>query len=159
MHQIIWQIWSNWSSWCGRGSQDGCVIARLKGSEKGWDWAVSLDHDDGSLSFHRWTNALLPSGSPFGDPGPHGDLFQFLGPQKVPIFFQGPHFIYFRLKNALKVHYYPCPLHIKGWIFRDTSIQWKWHKPVYQMKPHPVKMFFHNSSPLYFKNLACFDQS
>ena len=24
--------------------------------------------------------ALLPSGSPFGDPGPHGDLFQFLGP-------------------------------------------------------------------------------
>ena len=47
--------------------------------------------------------ALLPSGSPFGDPGPHGDLFQFLGPQKVPIFFQGPHFLYFRLKNALKV--------------------------------------------------------
>ena len=46
---------------------------------------------------------LLPSGSPFGDPGPHGDLFQFLGPQKVPIFFQGPHFLYFRLKNALKV--------------------------------------------------------
>ena len=33
------------------------------------------------------TNSLLPSGSPFGDPGPHGDLFQFLGPQKVPIFF------------------------------------------------------------------------
>ena len=31
--------------------------------------------------------ALLPSGSPFGDPGPHGDLFQFLGPQKVPISF------------------------------------------------------------------------
>ena len=30
--------------------------------------------------------SLLPSGSPFGDPGPHGDLFQFLGPQKVPIF-------------------------------------------------------------------------
>ena len=48
-------------------------------------------------------NSLLPSGSPFGDPGPHGDLFQFLGPQKVPIFFQGPHFLYFRLKNALKV--------------------------------------------------------
>ena len=47
--------------------------------------------------------ALLPSGSPFGDLGPHGDLFQFLGPQKVPIFFQGPHFLYFRLKNALKV--------------------------------------------------------
>ena len=33
--------------------------------------------------------ALLPSGSPFEGPGPHGDLFQFLGPHflsKVPIF-------------------------------------------------------------------------
>ena len=51
----------------------------------------------------KWAYSLLPRGSPFGDPGPHGDLFQFLGPQKVPIFFQGPHFLYFRLKNALKV--------------------------------------------------------
>ena len=51
----------------------------------------------------RGPKTLLPSGSPFGDPGPHGDLFQFLGPQKVPIFFQGPHFLYFRLKNALKI--------------------------------------------------------
>ena len=25
-------------------------------------------------------SSLLPHGSPFGDPGPHGDLFQFLGP-------------------------------------------------------------------------------
>ena len=29
--------------------------------------------------------ALLPNGSPFGDPGPHGDLFQSLGPHWVPI--------------------------------------------------------------------------
>ena len=38
-------------------------------------------------------DALLPSGSQFGSPGPRG----------VPIFFKGPHFVYFRLKNALKV--------------------------------------------------------
>ena len=30
-------------------------------------------------------DALLPSGSPFEGPGPHGDLFQFLGPHWVPI--------------------------------------------------------------------------
>ena len=47
--------------------------------------------------------ALLPSGSPFGDPGPHGDLFEILGPQKVPIFLQGPHYLHFRLKHALLV--------------------------------------------------------
>ena len=46
-------------------------------------------------------SALPPSRSPFEDPGLHGALFQFLRPQKVPIFFQGPHFLYFRLKNAL----------------------------------------------------------
>ena len=40
-------------------------------------------------------DALLPSGSPFGSPGSHGDLFQFWGPQKIAIFFQGPHFLYF----------------------------------------------------------------
>ena len=37
----------------------------------------------------RDSMALLPRGSPFGDPGPHGDLFQILGPHfffKVPIF-------------------------------------------------------------------------
>ena len=33
---------------------------------------------------------LLPNGSPFGSPGPHGDLFQILGPQKVPIFSRSP---------------------------------------------------------------------
>ena len=58
---------------------------------------------------HKWNfwttpqRALLQSGSPFGSPGPHGDLFKFLGPQKVLIFFQGPHFLYFSLKNVLKV--------------------------------------------------------
>ena len=34
--------------------------------------------------------ALLPCGSPFGDPAPHGDLFQILGPQKVSIFLRSP---------------------------------------------------------------------
>ena len=29
--------------------------------------------------------ALWPHGSPFGGPGPHGDLFQFLDPHWVPI--------------------------------------------------------------------------
>ena len=43
--------------------------------------------------------ALWPSGSPFAGPGPHGDLFQFLGPH----FFQGPHFLFLGFKNALKV--------------------------------------------------------
>ena len=35
---------------------------------------------------------LLPSESPFGDLGPHGDNYQILGPQKVPIFFKVPIF-------------------------------------------------------------------
>ena len=33
----------------------------------------------------EWPNALWPHGSPFGGPGPHGDLFQFWGPHWVPI--------------------------------------------------------------------------
>ena len=37
---------------------------------------------------------------------------------------------------------YPCHLHIEGWIYRDTPIQWKWHKSVHHMKAHSVKMFF-----------------
>ena len=44
--------------------------------------------------------ALWPSGSPFGDPGPHGDLFQFLGPH----FMSRSPFFHFRLKNAWKVN-------------------------------------------------------
>ena len=45
----------------------------------------------------RNNKALLPHRSAFGDPGPHGDLFKILGPH---FFFQGPHFLYFRLKNV-----------------------------------------------------------
>ena len=45
--------------------------------------------------------ALWPSGSPFGDPGPHGELFfSVSGSPLGPHFFQGPHFLYFRLKNV-----------------------------------------------------------
>ena len=49
--------------------------------------------------------SLLPRGSPFGSPGPHGRLFHFLCPQgqRVPILLQGPLFHYFRLANVLKV--------------------------------------------------------
>ena len=38
----------------------------------------------------KYVEPLLPNGSPFGDPGPHGDLFQILGPQKVPFFSRSP---------------------------------------------------------------------
>ena len=41
--------------------------------------------------------------SPFGDFGPHGDQNEFFGPHLVPIYFQSPHFLHFRLKNASKV--------------------------------------------------------
>ena len=34
--------------------------------------------------------ALLPKGSPFGDPGSHGDLFQILGPKRFPFFSRSP---------------------------------------------------------------------
>ena len=43
--------------------------------------------------------ALLPRWSPFGDFGPHGDQIKFFGPH----FFQSPHFLHLRLKNASKV--------------------------------------------------------
>ena len=46
---------------------------------------------------------LLPNWSPFGDFGPHGDQNEFFGPHLVPIFFQSPHFLHFRPKNASKV--------------------------------------------------------
>ena len=46
---------------------------------------------------------LLPRWSPFGDFGPHGDQNEFFGPHLVPIYFQSPHFLHFRLKNASKV--------------------------------------------------------
>ena len=36
-------------------------------------------------------SALLPNGSPFGSPGPHGDLFQSLGSHWVSL---GPHFLF-----------------------------------------------------------------
>ena len=52
-------------------------------------------------------NALLPRGSPFGDLGPHGDLFQFWGPKKVPIFlFQAEE----RVKSE-STHYYLLNVH------------------------------------------------
>ena len=48
-------------------------------------------------------SALLPRWSPFGDFSPHGDQNEFFGPHLVPIYFQSPHFLNFRLKNASKV--------------------------------------------------------
>ena len=48
--------------------------------------------------------ALLPRWSSFGDFGPHRDQYEFFGPHLVPICFQSPHFLHFRLKNALKVN-------------------------------------------------------
>ena len=52
----------------------------------------------GKLSVHE-QNPLLPRWSPFGDFGPHGDQNEIYGPH----FFQSPHFLHFRLKNASKV--------------------------------------------------------
>ena len=41
--------------------------------------------DVSGVKLHSEAAALLPSGSPFEGPSPHGDLFQFLGPHWVPI--------------------------------------------------------------------------
>ena len=99
--------------------------------------------------------AMLPRGSP-------SDCFQFLGPQRVRIFIQGPHFFYFRLKNALKVRAFTIILVIcilKGEFSEThlcnengTSLCAKWRHIL-------LRFFSHNSSPLYFKKLACFNQS
>ena len=52
--------------------------------------------------------ALLHNGSPFGDPGPHGDIFGDLGP---PFMLWVP-FFNFRLKNAkISSPYYCRPLY------------------------------------------------
>ena len=59
-----------------------------------WLWKVRIlvtgYHDDEDYpDNHHKGCPLLPSGSPFEGPGPHGDLFQFLGPHfcsNVPIF-------------------------------------------------------------------------
>ena len=55
---------------------------------------------------------LLPSGSPFGDPGPHGDLFQFLGPQKVPISFPRSPFSPFQAEERAKSQSSHCLLNV-----------------------------------------------
>ena len=59
----------------------------------------------GGVGVGGWGGAqpLLPRWSPFGDFGPHGDQNEFFGPHLVPIYFQSPHFLHFRLKNASKV--------------------------------------------------------
>ena len=111
---------------------------------------------------HSPLYCTAPKWVPIWGPGSPWGPFSVFGSPKGPHFLSRSPFSLFQAEERAKsqsIHYYPCHLHIKGWIFRDTSIQWKWHKPVYQMKPHSVKMFFHNSSPLYFKKLACFDQS
>ena len=41
-----------------------------------------------TLHSYMWQNALLPSGSTIGFPGPHGDLLGYLGPL---FFYQGQH--------------------------------------------------------------------
>ena len=56
--------------------------------------------------------ALLPSGSPFGDLGPHGDLFQFLGPQKVPISFPRSPFSPFQAEERAKSQSSHCLLNV-----------------------------------------------
>ena len=56
--------------------------------------------------------ALLPRGSPFGSPGPHGDLFQFLGPQKVPIFFPRSPFSLFQAEERAKSQSSHCLLNV-----------------------------------------------
>ena len=55
---------------------------------------------------------LLPRGSPFGDPGPHGDLFQFLGPQKVPISFPRSPFSPFQAEERAKSQSSHCLLNV-----------------------------------------------
>ena len=56
----------------------------LLGANKRTAWDIPDNCGEGvNRDFSPY--ALLPRGSPFGEPGPHGDLFQFLGPQKVPI--------------------------------------------------------------------------
>ena len=94
--------------------------------------------------------SLLPSGSPW-----------------VPIFFQGPNFLprspfsLFQSEECAKrqsIHYLLYVEQLKRWIFRGTSSHWNWHKSEHQIKPHSVKMFFHNFSSLHFKELDRFDQ-
>ena len=65
--------------------------------------------------------ALLPHGSPFGDPGPHGDLFQILGPHWVPIFFKVPIFSNSGLRT--RENSVQPPSNVDHLI-----IQCKWHK-------------------------------
>ena len=62
-----------------------------------------LDHLIRSTNHIHLYLPLLPHWSPFGDFGPHGDQNEFFGPHLVPIYFQSPHFLNFRLKNASKV--------------------------------------------------------
>ena len=56
--------------------------------------------------------SLLPRGSQFGDPGLHGDLFQFLGPQKVPIFFPRSPFSLFQAEERAKRQSSHCLLNV-----------------------------------------------
>ena len=61
--------------------------------------------------------ALLPRGSPFGDTGPHGDLFQILGPH----FFSRSPFSLFQAKTCENSVQPPSNVN-------HLIIQCKWHK-------------------------------
>ena len=64
------------------GEEGAAGLERMEMEEVG----VSVDFE--YQHFQNLGIALLPHGSPFGDPG---DLFQFLGPHWLPL---GPHFLF-----------------------------------------------------------------
>ena len=73
-----------------------------------------VDRDRRPLHFHRdelgaGKPPLFPNGSPFGDPGPHGDLFGDLGPLWVPFLCFGSPFSLFLTKRTQNNS---CPYHL-----------------------------------------------
>ena len=76
---------------------------------------------------------------------------------KGPHFFQEPHCLHFRVKKALKVRAATIYLMLTIWILVMTKLVLTC-TTVHQMKPRSVKVFSHNFSPLYFKELACLDK-
>ena len=57
--------------------------------------------------------------------------FSEFGSSKGPHFFQGPYYLHFRLKKSQSSDYI---LMLTIWLLVMRK-QWKWHKPVHQMKP------------------------
>jgi len=145
-----WSFHSALTLWGGPGSS--WVILGFFGHLKS---QVEIDISSSS----KFPSVLHCSqvGPHLGTRVPMGTFFSFWVPKRSPFSFQGPHFPYFGLMNALTVRAANVYEMLTIWIRVMTKLVWMNIMPVCQWN-WICEDLFHNFVPLYFKKFACFDQ-